>query len=64
MRRLVAELGVPAIEGVPAGHEDGNFALPLGPMVTVVAPAPGEAGRPASASTRGRRRDRRTGSRP
>jgi muramoyltetrapeptide carboxypeptidase len=37
-RQVAWELGVPAVEGVPAGHEDENFALPLGSMVTVVAP--------------------------
>jgi muramoyltetrapeptide carboxypeptidase len=46
VRRLVAALGVPAIEGVPAGHEDRNLALPLGPRATLTAPAPGEAGPP------------------
>lgn len=46
VRRLVAALGVPAIEGLPAGHEDRNLALPLGPRATLTAPAPGEAGPP------------------
>ena len=40
------ELGVPTVEGVPAGHEDENFALPLGSMVTVVAPRQPEEGPP------------------
>lgn len=38
MRRLVRELDVPAIDGVSAGHEPMNLALPLGAVVTVVAP--------------------------
>lgn len=42
VRELVRALGVPAIEGLPAGHEPENFALPLGSVVAVVAPAPGE----------------------
>ncbi len=46
VRRLVAALGVPAIEGLPAGHEDRNLALPLGPRATLVAPAPGQPGPP------------------
>ena len=46
LRALVAELGVPAIEGIPAGHEDANFAVPLGARATLVAPGPGEAGAP------------------
>jgi muramoyltetrapeptide carboxypeptidase len=46
LRALVAALGVPAIEGVPAGHLDANFALPLGARATLVAPAAGEAGPP------------------
>ena len=46
VRSLVGRLGVPAIEGVPAGHEDRNLALPLGPRATLVAPAPGEPGTP------------------
>jgi len=45
-RAAVRALGVPAIEGVPAGHEDANFALPLGARATLVAPAPGEEGDP------------------
>ncbi len=46
LRELVAELGVPAIEGVPAGHEDANFAAPLGARATLVSPGPGEEGAP------------------
>jgi muramoyltetrapeptide carboxypeptidase len=46
VRRLVAALGVPAIEGLPAGHEDLNLALPLGPVATLVAPAEGAPGVP------------------
>jgi muramoyltetrapeptide carboxypeptidase len=41
VRELVAALGVPAIEGIPAGHQDANFAVPLGARATLVAPAPG-----------------------
>jgi muramoyltetrapeptide carboxypeptidase len=46
VREHVAALGVPAIEGLPAGHEDANFALPLGAEALLVAPAPGEPGPP------------------
>jgi muramoyltetrapeptide carboxypeptidase len=46
LRELVRTLGVPAIEGLPCGHEDENWALPLGALVSVVAPAPGEDGPP------------------
>jgi muramoyltetrapeptide carboxypeptidase len=46
VREAVLALGVPAIEGLPAGHEDANFALPLGAQATLVAPARGEAGAP------------------
>ena len=46
VREVVLALGVPAIEGIPAGHEDANFALPLGAQATLVAPAHGEAGAP------------------
>ena len=41
MRSLVGSLGVPAIEGLSAGHEPANLALPLGPLATLVAPGPG-----------------------
>jgi muramoyltetrapeptide carboxypeptidase len=46
VRRLVRALGVPAIEGLPVGHENRNLALPLGPRATLVAPGPGEEGAP------------------
>jgi muramoyltetrapeptide carboxypeptidase len=46
VRELVAALGVPAIEGLPVGHEDANFAVPLGARATLVAPGPGEKGPP------------------
>ena len=46
VRRVAWELGVPTVEGVPAGHEDENFALPLGSMTTVVAPSQPEEGPP------------------
>ena len=45
-RRLAFELNVPAVEGVQAGHEDVNLALPLGPVATVVAPRHPEEGPP------------------
>jgi muramoyltetrapeptide carboxypeptidase len=46
VREAVLALGIPAVEGVPAGHDDANFALPLGARATLVAPAPGEEGPP------------------
>lgn len=46
VRELVHALGVPAVEGLPVGHEDANFAVPLGAQATLVAPGPGEEGRP------------------
>jgi muramoyltetrapeptide carboxypeptidase len=46
VREAVLALGVPAVEGVPAGHEDANFAIPLGARATLVAPALGEEGPP------------------
>jgi muramoyltetrapeptide carboxypeptidase len=46
VRRLVGALGVPAIEGLAAGHEDRNLALPLGARATLEAPAPGQPGQP------------------
>ena len=46
VRELVHALGVPAIEGLRAGHETDNWALPLGAVATLVAPAPGEPGVP------------------
>lgn len=42
VRELVRDLGVPAIEGVAAGHERMNLALPLGARATLVAPEPGD----------------------
>jgi muramoyltetrapeptide carboxypeptidase len=46
MRELVLGLGVPAVEGLPAGHEDANFAVPLGARATLVAPATAADGPP------------------
>lgn len=46
LRELVLALGVPAVEGIPAGHLDANYAVPLGAPATLVAPAPGEEGPP------------------
>jgi muramoyltetrapeptide carboxypeptidase len=46
VREVALALGVPAIEGLPAGHEDANFALPLGARATLVAPAPNDEGPP------------------
>jgi muramoyltetrapeptide carboxypeptidase len=46
VRELVRALGVPAIEGIQAGHDNANLALPLGAVVTIIAPGPGEAGPP------------------
>jgi muramoyltetrapeptide carboxypeptidase len=46
VREAVLSLGVPAVEGLPAGHEDANFALPLGARATLVAPGPNEEGPP------------------
>jgi muramoyltetrapeptide carboxypeptidase len=46
VRELVKALGVPAIEGLPSGHEATNLALPLGSVVTLVAPGPGQVGPP------------------
>ncbi len=46
VREVALGLGVPAVEGLPAGHEDANFALPLGARATLVAPALGEEGPP------------------
>ena len=46
VRDAIQALGVPAVEGLPAGHEDRNLALPLGARATLVAPAPGEEGPP------------------
>lgn len=46
VREAVLALGVPAVEGLPSGHEDRNLALPLGARATLVAPGPGEEGPP------------------
>jgi muramoyltetrapeptide carboxypeptidase len=46
VREAVLALGIPAIEGVPCGHEDRNFAVPLGARATLVAPGAGEEGPP------------------
>jgi muramoyltetrapeptide carboxypeptidase len=46
VREAVLALGVPAVEGLPVGHEDANFAVPLGAPATLVAPGPGEEGPP------------------
>jgi muramoyltetrapeptide carboxypeptidase len=46
VRGFARELGVPALEGIPAGHDDDHFALPLGARATLVAPFPGEEGSP------------------
>jgi muramoyltetrapeptide carboxypeptidase len=46
VREAVQALGVPAVEGLPVGHDDANFAVPLGATATLVAPAPGEEGPP------------------
>jgi len=43
-RRVVWDLNVPAVEGVPAGHGDPNLALPMGSIVNVVAPRHPEEG--------------------
>lgn len=45
-REAALALGVPAAEGFSAGHEDANFAVPLGARATLVAPGPGEEGAP------------------
>jgi muramoyltetrapeptide carboxypeptidase len=46
VRELVHALGVPAVEGVPFGHEDANFAVPLGARGTLVAPRRPDEGAP------------------
>ncbi len=53
VRQVAWELGVPAIEGVPAGHEDVNYALPFGSMVSVVAPRQESDGPPRLAFEQG-----------
>jgi muramoyltetrapeptide carboxypeptidase len=46
VREAALALGIPAVEGLPVGHEDANFAVPLGARATLVAPSPGEDGPP------------------
>jgi muramoyltetrapeptide carboxypeptidase len=46
VREWAVGLGVPAIDGLPVGHEDSNHAVPLGATATLLAPGPGEAGPP------------------
>ncbi len=46
VRDAVLALGVPAVEGIPAGHEDANYAFPLGARASLVAPGEGEEGPP------------------
>jgi muramoyltetrapeptide carboxypeptidase len=46
VREFVEKLGVPAIEGIPAGHEPRNCAMAMGAEVELHAPGPGEPGRP------------------
>jgi muramoyltetrapeptide carboxypeptidase len=46
VREAVLALGVPCVEGLPVGHDDANFAVPLGVAATLVAPGPGEEGPP------------------
>jgi muramoyltetrapeptide carboxypeptidase len=46
LREAALALGIPTIEGLPVGHVDANFAVPLGARATLVAPAPGEEGPP------------------
>lgn len=46
VRRLVRQLNVAAVEGLPAGHAPENFALPMGSVVTLVAPERPEDGPP------------------
>jgi muramoyltetrapeptide carboxypeptidase len=46
LREAALALGVPVIEGLPVGHEDANFAVPLGARATLVAPGPGDEGPP------------------
>jgi len=46
VREAVLDLGVPVVAGLPSGHEDSNFALPLGSRATLIAPAPGDGGVP------------------
>jgi muramoyltetrapeptide carboxypeptidase len=37
---------VPALDGLPAGHEEPNLALPLGAPATLIAPPPGDPAAP------------------
>jgi muramoyltetrapeptide carboxypeptidase len=46
VREWAAGLGVPVVSGLPFGHEDANFAMPLGARARLEAPGPGEAGAP------------------
>jgi muramoyltetrapeptide carboxypeptidase len=46
VREVVAQLGVPAIAGLPVGHEAENHPLVLGARARLEAPAPGEPGSP------------------
>jgi muramoyltetrapeptide carboxypeptidase len=46
VRETALALDVPAIEGLPVGHDDANYAVPLGARATLVAPALGEEGPP------------------
>jgi muramoyltetrapeptide carboxypeptidase len=46
VRGWAAGLGVPVVEGLPVGHEDLNLAVPLGALVTLVAPGPDDEGPP------------------
>jgi muramoyltetrapeptide carboxypeptidase len=46
VRAFARTLGVPAIEGLPVGHEERNFAVPHGTRATLVAPGPSEEGPP------------------
>jgi muramoyltetrapeptide carboxypeptidase len=41
IREALLPLGIPVAAGFPAGHEDENFALPLGPRATLDVPAGG-----------------------
>lgn len=46
LREWALSLGVPAVEGLSFGHDDANFAVPLGAHGTLIAPAPGDPGPP------------------
>ncbi len=58
VRALVRALGVPAIEGLSAGHLPANLAFPLGPRATLLAPGPGGAGGPRLVLDAGSARER------